>query len=222
MTGPGERPPEGAAPESVTFELRRIQRSSRRPRAIAVVTVAAFGALVVIGGLGGRDFARAPSSQADAQEAVPGSSPARLARATPHVFAGQGPQGRILASAPVVVVRLRSPSHADEVITTAVVVVYGRLEVRAATVRVSLEDDQARSLDALTIDTSDPDGGIRPVREPVFQVALALPLPRPEGRLWVAITAFDEYGLPLGLMRRPILIAKLATQVPASTADWIP
>lgn len=107
-------------------------------------------------------------------------------------------------------VRLTSPSVWDEVITTETVLVEGRLEMRANMVRIALHGGDGRSHDSLTVSTADRDGGIRPVRLPTFLVELALPSPRPEGRLWVVITVFDEAGSQIGVMRRPVRIGALA------------
>lgn len=107
-------------------------------------------------------------------------------------------------------VRLTFPSRWDQVITTETVLVEGRLQIRSNTVRIALHGDDARSLDSLTVSTADRDGGIRPVRLPAFHVELELPSPRPEGRLWVVITAYDEAGVEISSMRRPVKIAALA------------
>ena len=118
------------------------------------------------------------------------------------------PDGNAAAAGPV---RLTAPSLWDEVITTDIVVVGGRLELRATTVRVALVDGDGTGLDSVDIDTANHDGGIRPVRAPTFRVELALPSPPPEGRLWVVITAFDEAGAEISSIHRPILIGNRAT-----------
>lgn len=116
------------------------------------------------------------------------------------------PDGENAAAGPV---RLTTPSQWDEVITAATVLVDGRLAIRAGSVRVALLADDGSGLDAVLIDTANRDGGIRPVRAPTFRVELALPSPRPEGRLWVVITAYDEAGAEISSMRRPVRIAAL-------------
>jgi hypothetical protein len=108
------------------------------------------------------------------------------------------------------VVRLNAPGSEDEIITTSEVLVDGRLEVRADTVRIALLSDGGLSLDHTIVFTGDLDGGIRPLTAPTFRVQLALPSPRPEGRLWVVITAFDEFGVQVGVLRRPVSIGALA------------
>ena len=106
-------------------------------------------------------------------------------------------------------VRLTAPSLWDEVITTGIVVVGGRLEIRATTVRVALVGGDGTGLDAVDIDTANHDGGIRPVRAPTFRVELALPSPRPDDRLWVVVTAYDETGAEISSIHRPIRIGDL-------------
>ncbi|HUG30730.1 MAG TPA: hypothetical protein VMQ65_09505 [Candidatus Limnocylindria bacterium] len=117
------------------------------------------------------------------------------------------PGGENAAAGPV---RLTEPNQWDEVITTRIVLVDGRLEIRASSVRVALVADDGTGLDSVVIDTTNRDGGIRPVRAPTVQVELALPSPRPEGRLWVVITAYDEAGVEISSMRRPVRIGDLA------------
>jgi hypothetical protein len=117
------------------------------------------------------------------------------------------PDGENTAAGPV---RLTAPSQWDEVITTDTVVVDGRLDVRSDTIRIALHSDDGRSLDFTIVYTGDRDGGIRPIRLPTFHVELALPSPRPEGRLWVVITAFDASGVEVASMRRPVRIGARA------------
>lgn len=116
------------------------------------------------------------------------------------------PDGGNTAAGPV---RLTAPGLWDEVLTTGIVVVGGRLEIRATTVRVALVGGDGTDLDAVDIDTANHDGGIRPVRAPTFRVEFALPSPRPEGRLWVVVTAYDEAGAEISSMHRPIRIGDL-------------
>ncbi len=106
-------------------------------------------------------------------------------------------------------VRFSSPSLWDEVITSGIVVVGGRLEIRASTVRVALVGGDGTSLDAVVIDTANHDGGIRPVRAPTFRVELAVPSPRPADRLWVVVTAYDEAGAEISTIHRPVRIGDL-------------
>jgi hypothetical protein len=111
---------------------------------------------------------------------------------------------------PIAPVRLTSPDEGDEVTYAGTVLVEGRLEVHAATVRIALESGTGGIVDASTVATSNRDGGIRPAFAPTLHVELALPANGPAGRLWVVITAFDEAGASVGEMRRPILVGRLA------------
>jgi hypothetical protein len=104
-------------------------------------------------------------------------------------------------------VHLSTPSRDDQVITTETVLVDGRMQIKAATVEITLDGGAAQRFDAQTFDTSDPDGGIRPDRAPAFHFELALPAPRPEGRVWVVVTAHDAAGREIGTLRRPVIIA---------------
>lgn len=108
-------------------------------------------------------------------------------------------------------VRLSSPAGGDEVVTGGAVLVEGRLEIRATTVRIALQDDTGHLVASAVIDTANRDGTIRPVRAPTFRIELALPEPRPTGRLWVVVTAFDDAGAELGAVRRAVLLGALAS-----------
>src|SRR4030067_742117 len=68
-----------------------------------------------------------------------------------------------------------SPAPARAEITTKSLEVAGTLLVRAARVRISLRARDNRVLDHVTVDVSDPDGGIRPARPPPVAAALARP-----------------------------------------------
>lgn len=107
-------------------------------------------------------------------------------------------------------VRLTAPGSWNQVIATEAVLVQGRLEIRSESVRISLRTDDGTSLGSTIVYTGDRDGGIRPVRLPTIDVELALPSPRPEGRLWVVITAYDEFGVEISSMRLPVRIGALA------------
>ena len=103
-------------------------------------------------------------------------------------------------------VTLRTPTGQDEAITGIAVPVDGQLEVHASSLRIALEVDRFHRIESLVVDTTDPDGMLRPDRTPTFHVELALPTPRPVGRLWVVITAYDRSGHQIGSLRRAVLI----------------
>jgi hypothetical protein len=120
------------------------------------------------------------------------------------------PPSRSLGPA-IAPVTLCTPARAASAVATRGVMVAGGLRIKAAWVRIALETLSREVLDEVTIDTTDPNGGIRPVQTPTFAVELALGDPRPIGaRLVVIVTAYDADGTPLGLVRRIVTVAPLA------------
>jgi hypothetical protein len=113
--------------------------------------------------------------------------------------------GRIESAAGIAPIRLRTPTGRDGAITGATVLVDGVLSTYANSVQVALEVDRLHPIGDVVIDTN-PDGGLRQDSTPTFHVELALPDPRPIGRLWVVITAYDRAGNQLGTVRRAVLI----------------
>jgi hypothetical protein len=101
---------------------------------------------------------------------------------------------------------LIAPTVDVDTVTSSILDVAGELRVKAEWVRVGLESGDGRQLVSELVATADPNGGIRPVRTPTFDVSLRIPSPRPTGLAWIVVTAFDDAGVPLGAMRRPILI----------------
>jgi hypothetical protein len=87
--------------------------------------------------------------------------------------------------------------------------VFGVVIVHAARVEISVEARNNRVIDSIDVDVSDPDGGIRPTQQPQFEVQFPLPYPRPNGTMWVVVTAYDASGLPLGGERRPFLVGAI-------------
>jgi hypothetical protein len=95
-------------------------------------------------------------------------------------------------------------------VTTPRLYVAGSMLVHAARVEVALEARGNRVLDHLSVDVSDPDGGVRPVRAPRFSASFDLPNPRPNGTMWVVVTTYDERNMPLGSTRRPFVVGPIA------------
>ncbi len=87
--------------------------------------------------------------------------------------------------------------------------VFGKVIVHATRLEISVEARNNRVLDSIDVDVSDPDGGIRPAQQAEFQVQFPLPYPRPNGTMWVVVTAYDSLGLPLGGERRPFLVGAI-------------
>jgi hypothetical protein len=105
-------------------------------------------------------------------------------------------------------VRLDRPAAGVWAASGTTIEVQGKLRIKADSVRVTLRTLDLDLLDSTIVDTSDPDGGVRPRQAPAIDVALSLGrLPAAGDRLWLVLTAYDEAGLPLGTMRRLVTIA---------------
>jgi hypothetical protein len=106
----------------------------------------------------------------------------------------------------VVPVRLTAPAAAVTSVSTGAIAVAGTLRIKAATIRISLQTPDHEVLSEASVDTTDPNGGVRPVRTPSFDVELRIPSPRPisGSRLVVVVAAYDAGGTPLGMVRRTV------------------
>jgi hypothetical protein len=105
----------------------------------------------------------------------------------------------------LVPVRLTEPAAAVTSVTTGSIAVAGTLRIKAARIRISLQTPDHEVLSEASVDTTDPNGGIRPVRTPSFDVRLQIPSPRPiSARLVVVVTAYDAGGALLGMVRRTV------------------
>ena len=131
-------------------------------------------------------------------------------------FAGQRPgdgddlaPAQLAVAAPVNPIDLLSPEVGPITITTARLTVKGTVLVRAARVVVSLEARGNRILDSVIFNVTDPDGGIRPKQTPRFSAEFDIPFPRPNGTMWVVVTAYDSHLIPLGGERRRVLIGEI-------------
>jgi hypothetical protein len=107
-------------------------------------------------------------------------------------------------------VSLRLPRTGADPLTGSTVAVEGALRVRAASVEIVLEGRGKQALASRVVDTTDPNGGIRPVQAPVIDVELPIPTPRPVGRLWVVITAYDRFGTRIGTMYRVVQVGEIS------------
>jgi hypothetical protein len=115
------------------------------------------------------------------------------------------------ATAPVT---LTSPVGTGTLIAGATVAVEGRLRIRAARVEVTLLGEGRLVIASQMVETSNRDGGIRPIRAPTLDLLLAIPTPRPVGPAALLITAFDASGTVIGSMERAIEIGQLVMQRP--------
>jgi hypothetical protein len=109
------------------------------------------------------------------------------------------------------VMRLDSPAVGGPAVTERTITVTGMLLIRAETVEISILTADRRLLSSRTVETRDPDGGIRPRSSPRIDLRLGIPEPRPTGvSTWIVITAFDEDGSTVGFQRWPVAIGPLA------------
>lgn len=182
---------------------RRIAPGRRAPWLIATVAVVGLASLVALADAGDNGLEGARTTVSSLPTATDD-----LAIALPTTAVPVRPPaiGRVEAGLGVAPVMLDLPAGADARITGAALTVDGELEVRASTLRIALEADRLHRLEAITLDATDPDGGLRPDRTLRFHAELALPSPRPTGRLWLVITAFDSAGHPIGTLRRAVEI----------------
>jgi len=116
-------------------------------------------------------------------------------------------------------VSLDAPASARVEVTTPMVEVRGSVLVRADRIRVALEARGNRVLEQVSIDVSDPHGGIRPERAPTFSASFDLPFPRPNGTMWIVVTVYNEAGIPLGGTRRPFAVGPLLAPDTAARGD---
>jgi hypothetical protein len=190
------RPPEGA-----TFEISRIERASSRAPLAALLWSAAHVAIIAVGTFGrGSEQQTAAAATAGAH---PGESP-RFGLRTSQPFGALGTDLALVDA-----VDLRLPAIGPVTLNEARLTVFGKVLVHAAHLEISLEARNNRVLESISVDVSDPDGGIRPTQQPSFDVEFALPYPRPNGTMWVVVTAYDAAGLPLGGERRPFLVGAI-------------
>ena len=188
---------EEAPLRAVDFAPRVIRPPGQRGPVIAIIWVVGLAVLVGVVGFAGEPTS--PSSEPIAQQPPP----------QPHANDRPLPSTRMGALLVRDVVNLESPALARVGITTPSVSVEGSVLVRAARVEIFLEARGNRVIDHATVDTTDPDGGIRPQRSPAFSATFDLPFPRPHGTMWIAVTAYDERGMPLGGTRRPFRVGPL-------------
>jgi hypothetical protein len=201
---------EEAPPRAVEFAPRAIRPPGRRGPTAAGVWALALAGIVAVGMLAGEPpAAPAPAVADSVREDSAAELPARPAPSLPSTRMG----ALLLRD----VVELRSPAPARVEITTPSVAVEGVVLVRAARVLVFLEARANRVLDRVTVDVSDRDGGVRPERAPTFEASFELPFPRPNGTMWVVVTAYDERGMPLGGTRRPFAVGPLVQPSPEGT-----
>jgi hypothetical protein len=196
-----------------TFAMAPVAPAAARwGRAIAalVAILVAFAGVAAVGrlfepqaGTGTTALGQAASPATAVAASAPPSIPSAM-------IAGGWPPSRSMGDA-FTPVRLEQPMAGAEPLTDDAIEVLGKLRIHAASVRVSIQTLDLEVLDSTVVDTSNVDGGIRPLHAPGFDVHLALPTPRPTGELlWIVVTAFNNAGTPVGTVRRVVTIGELA------------
>jgi len=189
------RPPEGA-----TFEISRIGRPRSRAPFSALLWTAALVGLVAVG-----MFGRPPGqSAAVAASSRPAGVTPRSGLPASQPFAALGTDLALVDA-----IDLRLPPIGPITLNDERLTVFGTVLVHATYVEISVEARNNRVIDSIDVDVSDPDGGIRPKQQHSFEAQFALPYPRPNGTMWVVVTAYDALGLPLGGERRPFLVGAI-------------
>jgi hypothetical protein len=188
------RPPDGA-----TFEISRIGRTRSRAPLAALLWTAALVGIVAVGAFG-RGSARPVVVVVEAASTFPPPT-GRHPNNQPPLL------GTDLALADPI--DLETPAVGPVTLTEQRLTVLGKVLVHAASIEISLEARGNRVIDSIDLDVSDPDGGIRRAQQARFEVQFEVPYPRPNGTMWVVVTAYDAFGMPLGGERRPFLVGPL-------------
>jgi hypothetical protein len=207
---------------SVEFEPQALRPAGRRRPIVVGAWALAAMSLIAIGLLAGDPAADDPPSRLAI--AVPTAAPGDPTFAPGDPWPPDlGPASTRMGALLLVpaAIALDSPAPARVEVTTPKVDVLGTMLVRAARVQIALEARGNRVLDHVSIDVSNHDGGIRPEWGPTFQASFDLPFPRPNGTMWVVVTAYDERGMPLGATRQPFTAGALRPS-PVALADSNP
>jgi hypothetical protein len=189
--GPGadDRGDEGA--ESAAFEPIAVA-TGRRSGILATVSIVGAIALVAVA-LNGR--ASQPSATSDS--GVP-----RGAAAPGTEVAIPAPRADAAANRPV-----HDPARLVITLGGGAVSVSGTLDARAVRLVVAVEVGRAhRNADSTTLDFPDRQNVVRPEWSPAFETRLELPSDLPGGPVWLRVSAYDEWGVGVGTMRRLIIL----------------
>jgi hypothetical protein len=186
------RPSAGA-----TFEVRRIERGrSRAPIGILVV-VGLFAVLVGVGVTGHVAVSPTTADRSAATPAPTVNAAALVPAPGDHVFLADP-------------IDLVTPALGPITLTSPKLAVAGRLLVPADHVEIALEARNNRVLDRVTVDTSGIPADFRPTVRADFRADFVVPYPRPNGTMWIVVTAYDRTGIPLGGERRPFVVGPIA------------
>jgi len=187
---------DGATPrvESATFEPRPLHVGRFRAAIVTGAWILVVVALVAIGGLG-RSF----------------GGPATV-RVVPSIAVAAAPPAN--DEAPAAMIQLESPAVGPIVISRPQLTVAGGIATHLDHVVIALESADNGLVADATVDVSDPNGGVRPLVAPTFEATLALPNPRPSGTMWVVVTAYDNMGMPVDVVRRAVVISAVSDARP--------
>lgn len=192
-----------AEAEAASFAPRQIGPRRHAPLKYLAISIGSLAAVVALASAGGN--ALDPTGAAEAVSPVTAISattaPSALVAVRPPAI------GRVEAGLGGTPVALTLPAGLDPLITGASVTVDGELEVHATTLRIALEVNRLHRLGSITLDATDPNGALRPDYPLRFHAELVLPSPRPTGRVWLVITAYDGAGDAIGTVRQAVEIA---------------
>jgi hypothetical protein len=106
-------------------------------------------------------------------------------------------------------IALRSPAFGSVVVTSRRVFVEGAVNMSASRLEIRLEAPANVVLDTSRIDLPPAPGDLRLDDDTSFATSFVLPYPRPNGTLWISVTAFGPDGAPVGGIRRSFEVAPL-------------
>jgi hypothetical protein len=207
---------EDAPARSVDFAAQPIA-GGRRAAISLVAFLGLVGGVVGIGAMGPR---AAPSDRPTLDLAL--VDPASDGVADPTgVALGPGWSGRRSAGAPDVI-SLRSPAFGPVVVTTRRIYVEGSVNAPASSLEIALEARGNRVLEMDHVDMPAMWGDLRPDSAGSFAISFVLPNPRPNGTMWITVTAFGSDGLPMGGIRRPFQVGPLLEADRVAPAQPVP
>lgn len=199
--------------DSVDF-TPRIVRTGRRGGLTAAVLAVTLAGIVGLGVLaGGNGLDSGPNGAAASSPAATEPGPVWGIAVVP--VPSRAPGSRVPTWPPSRgfvylggVIDLRSPVPSTVDVNLTSINVEGTVLVRAARIDIALRSGSTRILDRTSIDVSDPDGGIRPVRTPTFMTSFDIPAPPTGETLWVVVTAYNDSGVQIGATRRPLFTGR--------------
>jgi hypothetical protein len=101
---------------------------------------------------------------------------------------------------------LDSPAWGPVIVTSRRLYVQGIVNVRAVSLEVTLEGRGAGTVATEQVALPTVGDGVRPDVPPAFDAWFDLPTPRPNGTMWVTVTAYAADGFLLAGVRQPFLV----------------